>query len=64
MPVDFYDLLGVKEDLEEKIASIGLTEGPQGPQGPIGPEGPTGPSGAYWPYGSSGCVHYQRGTGL
>jgi len=51
MPVDFHDLLGVKEDLEEKIAQIGLTEGPQGPQGPLGPEGPRGPLG---PKGAKG----------
>ena len=63
MPVDFYDLLGVKEDLEEKIASIGLTEGPQGPQGPIGPEGPTGPSGAKGDQGVPGVgVQGERGS--
>lgn len=40
--------------LEQGIANVELTQGPQGIQGEIGPEGPQGPQGDIGPEGPQG----------
>lgn len=40
--------------IEQGIADVELTPGPEGPQGPEGPEGPQGPQGPEGPAGADG----------
>jgi len=40
--------------IEQGIADVELTPGPEGPQGPEGPEGPQGPAGADGSDGAEG----------
>ena len=50
------DLAVLLEQLEQQIATIELTPGPQGEQGPAGPQGPPGPGSELTP-GSSLVFH-------
>lgn len=43
------------DHIEDGIANVELTPGPEGPQGPEGPEGPEGPKGPEGPAGKDGA---------